>query len=390
MANFFSRTGILLALVSFVFIVSCKQADPSSAPNDMVSGGGNDPVSPIPTDFPPMIIPSDNPMTDAKILLGRHLFYDKNLSVDRSTACASCHITNEAFSDMGNKVSMGFRRQMGDRNAMALANIAYNTNFIWDARFKSLEEHAIGPILHPKEMGNANGKVRDVDTTNPYGGTPTGNDTLFLFQRMRGLGDSSNVDGFVRLATYNKLFKDAFGDTVISLDRIAKAIASFERTFISHDSPFDRYNRGDKNAISDAAKRGFALFIDNSKTNCISCHSGPNFTDNKLHSNGLYYEYPDKGRFVVTKDPKDDGVFKTPTLRNVGLTAPYMHDGSKTTLEDVIKHYAHGGQHNVNQDPLIKPLDLSDNNIRDLADFLLSLSDTKFTTNPGYSNPWNK
>jgi cytochrome c peroxidase len=391
MQTLISRYFILLLCSILVFTTACKESDPSAP-----EGGTKDTENPTSTVENPVVpfsvaLPSiknlnDNVPNQSKILLGRYIFYDKALSVDNTTSCASCHAPSQGFSDQGHSTSRGVGGQMGDRNSMALVNIAFSSHLIWDGRFKTLEEHAIAPILHPKEMGNGSQQPRS--DTSSYGGTPTNNDTLFLFSRMRG-GEGSSTDAFVRRTTYSKLFKEAFGDTVITLPRIGKAIAAFERTMISNQSPFDQYGRGDTGALNVYAKRGLALFYDKTKTNCSNCHSGTLFTDNKMHSNGLYKYYEkDKGRGAFTKKAIDDGVFKTPTLRNVGVTAPYMHDGSFVDLEQVIKHYRNGGAHNTNQDALIKPLNLSDQDVADIAAFLKSLTDTKFMQNPVFSNPW--
>jgi cytochrome c peroxidase len=391
MQTLISRLSILILCSVLIFTTACKQTDPS-APTDGITETENpaskvdDPVIPFNASLPITENFNDNPPNQARILLGRYIFYDKALSTDNSTSCASCHAPSQGFADQGHTTSRGVNGQMGDRNAMAIVNVAFSSHLIWDGRFKTLEEHAIAPILHPKEMGNGSQQPRS--DTSSYGGTPTNNDTLFLFSRMGG-GSGSSTDAFVRKSTYSKLFKDAFGDSVITLNRIARAIASFERTMISNQSPFDDYARGNKAALNDYAKRGLALFLDKTKTNCSSCHSGTLFTDNKMHSNGLYKYYEkDKGLGAFTKKSSDDGVFKTPTLRNVGVSAPYMHDGSFVDLEQVIKHYRTGGAHNTNQDALIKPLNLSDQDVADLAAFLKSLTDTKFMQNPAFSNPW--
>lgn len=393
MQTLFSRYCLIALCSVLLFTTACKESDPSS-PSDgthtsgVPNGPVDDPVVPFAVGLPVIDNFHDNPQNPAKILLGRYIFYDKALSVDNSTSCASCHAPSQGFADKGKPTSRGVLGQMGDRNAMALANIAFSSHLIWDGRFKTLEEHAIAPILHPKEMGNGSQKPSSSDSSG-YGGRPTQDDTLRLFIRMRGDDKSSGADAFIRKSTYNTLFKQVFGDTVISLKRIAIAIAAFERTMISNQSPFDDYARGKKSALNDDAKRGLALFMDKSKTNCTNCHSGTLFTDNKMHSNGLYKFYEkDKGLGALTKKASDDGVFKTPSLRNVSVTAPYMHDGSFADLEAVIKHYRIGGAHNVNQDPSIKPLDLTDQDVADIAAFLQSLTDTKFMANPAFSNPW--
>jgi cytochrome c peroxidase len=190
------------------------------------------------------------------------------------------------------------------------------------------------------------------------------------------------------------MFKDAFGDENITIDRIAKAIASFERTFVSTSSAFDEFNNGKKDALSANALRGYKLFTDGNKTNCLGCHNGANFTDGQFHVNGIAKTTKDKGRAELTGNSEDIGKFRTASLRNAAVTWPYMHDGSisgpnpTAALEAVIRRYSEGGDGRLNQDPKIKKLNLSNQDIADLAAFIQSLTDTKFLHNPALQNPW--
>jgi cytochrome c peroxidase len=344
-----------------------------------------------------IIVPADNPMTAAKIDLGRHLFFDKQLSVDGSTSCATCHDPSGGFSDIrilnGSmaSTSMGFSNRMGTRNAPSLANIAYNSIFTWDGRFKSLEAHAQGPIFNSLEMGNnfSNGRDAAADTVSSgYHSDPGGNDTLFLFKRLNNQTDMAGK-------TMPQLFTAAYGSGSITMWKIANAIACFERTFISTQSTFDRFNNGDESAYkyNPQALHGYELFTDTKKANCISCHSGYNFTDQQFHNNGIGAGVVhDSGRMNITKNSADLFKFKTPSLRNVAVSAPYMHDGRFATLEKVLGNYNVGGtdSHSANLDSKIQPLNLSKDDIADIIAFLTTLNDDKFTVNPQFTNPWGK
>jgi len=391
-----------------------------------------------------MAIPADNKPLDlaAEIELGRHLFYDKAMSVDNSTSCASCHQAGNGFSD-NLPVSMGFNNQHGTRNAPTLTNIGFNTAFTWDGRFPSLEKHAPGPIFNSLEMGNNFSTTQRDTTPSDYNSGPGSNDTLFLFSRLDGGGktrkDSANFQVRTSEANQNSMKTDlsgknyyallnaAWGPVTIqvsdngggaimvkkavafTMDIIAKSIAAFERTMVSTQSAFDRYNRdGDQTAITDDAKEGFKIFIDPAKGNCVSCHSGYNFTDQQYHNNGIngadgISNYPiqnDLGRADISKSSDDNYKFKTPTLRNVGKTAPWMHDGRfpignngvEMGLEDIIRrNYDRKNPAVPGQDPRVKPLGLTGQEIAYLGAFLMTLGDDNFANanNPAYMNPWN-
>jgi cytochrome c peroxidase len=299
-------------------------------------------------------IPADNPITPAKVELGRQLFFDPRLSVDGTVSCATCHNPVMGFTD-GRPSSMGVRGQVGGRSAPSVINLAYAQNGVfWDGRAKSLEDQAKGPIANPIEMANTH---------------------EVLVQRL------NTIPG------YRDQFQLVFGSADITIDNVAKAIAAFERTVISGNSPWDRFMKGDATALSDSAKRGWDLF--QKKANCIACHAGFNLTDNGYHNLGVGFDKsnPDLGRYAVTKAEEDRGRFKTPTLREITYTAPYMHDGSARTLEEVIDLYNKGGIKNPQLDPEMKPLNLSNQEKADLVAFLRSLNGEGWQVKPPIALP---
>ncbi|MDP1948435.1 MAG: cytochrome c peroxidase [Nitrospirota bacterium] len=288
-----------------------------------------------------LVIPADNPLTREKIELGRLLFFDKRLSKDNTIACASCHLPRLAFTD-GRRVSTGIRGLKGDRSAPTSINRVFSQAQFWDGRAASLEEQSIGPFINPVEHGFLN--------------------------------HDEMVEKMKKIPGYRTLFKDVFG-TDITIDAVGKAIASFQRTMLSGNSPADRFDLGqDEKAISPEAQRGLELF--RGKARCTRCHSGFNFTDEKFHNLGIGWDdnTVDLGRYMITKDPDDTGAFKTPTLREIAQTAPYMHDGRFKTLEDVVSFYNQGGIKNPHQDELIIPLGLTDLETHDLVEFLHGLN----------------
>ncbi len=299
------------------------------------------------------MIPADNAITPAKVELGRYLFYSTELSSDGKHSCSSCHSPSAWFCDPGNHWSFGVGGQHGERNAPALINLAWDTAFFWDGRANSLEAQVLVPLYNSVEM--------DDDS-------------------VRIAGTLSN-DGL-----WPGLFERSFGDTSITMTRISQAIASFERTLTSGWSAYDRFAQGDTGAISDAAKRGLALF--DGSANCSRCHSGYNFTDNGYHSTGLDFQYADAGRGYITGNATEMDAFKTPSLRNVALTAPYLHDGRFNTLLQVLEGYNKGGMHNPTQDTLIHPLHFSMQQMEDLVAFLDCLTDSSFVTRTSFSNPF--
>ncbi len=246
------------------------------------------------------VAPGINPMSDAKIELGRMLYHDARLSGNGSLSCASCHNPAKGFAD-GLPKGVGSNGVILGRGSPTLLNAAYFESQFWDGRAETLEDQAKGPIQADKEMNNTPEKV---------------------------------VATLAAIPGYAKLFQEAFGAGP-TFDRVAQAIASFERILVDLDSPFDRWARGDDEAMSDAQKRGLDLF--SGKARCAVCHSGSLFSDKRFHNTGL--GDGDEGRLAVTKDPADQGVFKTPSVRNAAITAPYMHNGRFKTLREVIDHY---------------------------------------------------
>lgn len=279
---------------------------------------------PAPLGLPPVPVPADNPPTAETIALGRKLFHDKSFSRDNTIACASCHDPKTAFTDP-NQFSAGVGKQLGGRHSMTLLNAAYHSTQFWDGRALSLEMQAEFPVRDPLEMAHS------------------------LVGVERRLAASQE---------YVRLFAQAFGPGPITYEMAAKCIASYERTLLSGNSAFDRYQYGgQKAALSESAKRGLELFKDFTLDgpNCISCHrieeKWATFTETRFHNTGVSVDpasgqLGDLGRFEVTREIKDQGGFKVVTLRNVALTAPYMHDGSIKTLEEVVDFYFQGGRKN--------------------------------------------
>lgn len=282
-------------------------------------------------------VPEDNPLTPEKIELGRQLFFDRGLSSDRSISCSSCHKPELAFSD-GFSIAIGIGGRKGNRSAPALINRAYGRSFFWDGRARTIEEQVLQPIQNPVEMN------------------------LTLDELVARL----NADpGYVRD------FRKVFGDE-ISSNRVAQALATFIRTLRSGNSPFDRFQNGEPAALSTEARHGLRLF--RGKANCAACHPGPNLTDELFHNTGVSWGKGDLGRSRVTGNETDRGRFKTPTLREVARTAPYMHDGSIATLDEVIEHYNRGGIDNPHIDPELRPLRLTPEEKQALRAFLESLN----------------
>jgi cytochrome c peroxidase len=288
-----------------------------------------------------VIVPADNPLTKEKVELGRILFFDKRLSKDNTIACASCHIASYAFTD-GKPVSAGIRGLKGDRSAPASINRIFSSVQFWDGRAATLEAQSIGPFANPIEHGFAN--------------------------------HDEMVAKMKKIPGYRKLFQQVFG-TDVTIDGVGKAIASFQRTILSGNSPADRFDQGqEEKVISAAAQKGLILFRE--KARCTKCHSGFNFSDEKFHNLGIGWDNNrvDLGRYMVTKNQEDIGSFKTPTLREIARSAPYMHDGRFKTLEEVVNFYNQGGVKNPHQDNLVIPLELTDQEKQDLVAFLHTLN----------------
>lgn len=327
-------------------LVSCKK-DISGKPNPELPIDVDDSyIYNTPSYFPALNYPNDNKPTRRKFELGKKLFFDKLLSKENAISCGSCHFQNLAFSDSV-QFSIGSAGQLGERNSPTLTNIGYNSNFFWDGGVPTLELQALAPLDNHKEF--------DL----PY-------DSLLL-----RLNNNSN---------YKQLFMAAFNEDA-TLNNYTKALACYQRAFISGNSKYDDYfYRNNSKAFTASELSGFQLFI-NPTIGCNSCHSGFNFTNGGFENNGLSVNYKDAGRYKVTGYIQDLAKFKVPTLRNVALTAPYMHDGSFATLTQVIDHYDSGGQAHSNKSPKVKPLNLTTQQKTDLVNFLKTLTDDEFIKN---------
>jgi cytochrome c peroxidase len=287
--------------------------------------------------------PEDNAPTAARVDLGKKLFFDPRLSGDGNMSCASCHSPLLGWSD-GLGTGKGFKSMVLDRASPTVVNTGYNSIQMWDGRKKSLEDQAMGPMEASAEMNM---------------------DTVRLF---KWLNES---------AGYRALFASAYPGQPIDAGTLSKAIASFERTVVSNSSPFDAWVAGNRAALTPEQVKGFALFIDPKKANCTACHSGPNFTDNGFHNLGLASygkDNPDVGRFAQRPVASMKGAFKTPTVREATRTAPYFHDGSARTLEELVEFYAQGGVVKTNRSPSMKELPLNAEEKAQLVAFMNALS----------------
>lgn len=333
----------------------------------------------VPPGFPALRVPADNPLTADKVELGRHLFFDTRLSGNGTQSCASCHDPARAFTD-GLATPLGSTGEPGRHNAMSLVNVAYTSTLTWAALTTSLEDQALVPMFgtHPLELATHEGEL------------------------------------LARLATepgYTDLFARAFPDEPVTITSVTRAIASFERTILSGDSPFDRFLAGDRSALTASEERGLALF-ESERLGCTNCHAGFTFSaaigdDSRFFNTGLYnvdgrgaYPAVDRGLVEATGDPAHVGRFKPPTLRNVALTAPYFHDGSAATLDEVLDAYARGGRLITDGpnagDGAASPLKsvfitgfaLTADERTDVLAFLTSLTDEGIATNPLLQRPW--
>ena len=292
--------------------------------------------------------PANNQPTPERIELGRTLFFDPRLSGSDWISCATCHNPTMGWSD-GLPTMMGHNMKSGTRKTPTLTNIGYSKIFMWDGQFRTLEQQALGPISSDKEM---NQQLSDL------------------------------VGELHRIPAYKEMFKKAYPGEMLSSATIGKALAAYQRTIISSDAPFDRWIKGSKDAISQPAKRGFALF--EGKAKCVSCHQGFNFIDNGFHNIGVrpHPGVVDKGRYTQRMVGVNLGAFKTPTLRNFSLHAPYMHNGIYKTLDEVVEHYNRGGDVKDNLDPNMSPrgLGLTKQEVADLVEFLETLTEDRVST----------
>ena len=352
---------LICFLLSTILLFSCKKEgciDPIALnynPDAHINNGSCEYITTTPYHvitpygFPDMIIPEDNPMTVEGIELGRKLFIDPILSGDGTQSCISCHLQSANFSDT-NQFSTGINGMHGNRNASTIINAGWNNSNFWDGRAITLEEQAFSPVVDPIEM----------------------NDTW------------SNVENKLNSnSEYIQLFKQAYNIDYIDSTHVVMAIAQFERTLISNNSKFDKYSRGEE-VFTKSELNGFAIF-NSEKGDCFHCHGTSLFTDNLFHNNGLDVEpFLDLGLGKITENTNDNGKFKTPTLRNIEVSAPYMHDGRFATLEKVIEHYDSGGHFSSTVDPLMKKLgvglNLTNQEKSDLIDFLKTLTDYDYIT----------
>jgi len=332
-----------LFLILFLLVAACGK-DPLSLPENAA-------LMKVPVGFPVPDFPPDNEFSEARWTLGRKLFFDPVMSRDSSVSCASCHNPRFAFSDSV-AFSLGTDSAVGVRNTLPLANVAYHPYFMREGGDASLEMQI---LTHIREHNEFDFNI------------------LLIAERMQE--DSS----------YRRLSMEAY-NRVPDPFVITRALATFERSFISGNSPYDSfYYKGDMDAIPAGAIRGFVLF-NSDKAGCSECHGGFNLTGYAFKNNGLYKEYADPGRFKLTGLEEDRALFKTPSLRNVAVTAPYMHDGSFKSLEEVVEHYNSGGQGHPNQDPHVRPLGLTPEERAELVAFLRSLTDEEFINDPRFQN----
>jgi len=290
----------------------------------------------------PIPFPADNPMTAEKIALGRKLFFDKRLSNDNTVACVDCHFPEKAFTD-GKAISDGVGGQHTERNAPSILNSAYLPSIMFDGELKTLEMQVIVPIQEHSEMAS---------------------NMLQLIKELRAIPEYE--------AAAKRIFNRSFDPWVLT-----RSIAAFERSLVSQNSPYDRYLAGDSLAMTVSQRRGLRLFSD--ELYCIECHPGPHFTTYSTENNGLYVDYgKDQGRYRINNLESDIGLFKVPSLRNLILTSPYMHDGSIKTLNEVLDHYVKGGAKHPNQSKKVTAFTISDQQRKDLLNFFEALTDTSY------------
>lgn len=372
------RTGIILILILMTAFWSCTKDKPDPVPPvscDYCGCSTPDFSNTTPADLeipgfiPAMPVPTDNPITEEGVELGRFLFWDKQLSLDGTISCGDCHMPEFGFSDPA-QFSSGVNGALGVRQSMSLVNLAWADFYFWDGRAATLEELVFHPIIDPIEMSETVGGVLEKIESD---------------------------------SQYPPMFEQAFGSSCVDSVRIAKAVAQFLRTMVSFNSDLDNVLYGPGNWTAEQFN-GFELFqleggdpADGQGgqwgADCFHCHGGSFnfFTDHQLHNNGLDSVFTDQGAYAVTGNMLDMGRFKTPSLRNIEVTAPYMHDGRFSTLEEVIGHYNTGGVPSATIDPFMKytqgGLQLSPQDQSDIIEFLKMLTDEEFLNNPAFTNP---
>lgn len=327
-------TKISIGLIAMATLFSCAKMDDLPQEKFEVI---------IPSHFPEMPIPFDNPITEEKVVLGRKLFFDPRLSYNNTVSCASCHKASFAMSD-NDPFSEGVDGKVTLRNSTPLFNLAYHPSFFRDGGSPTLEMQIIGPIENPLEMNIA---------------------IIDLANKLNQHGE------------YRSLTKKAFGTGEVTPYIITRSLAAYMRTFISGNSRYDQFLLGNATALSSQEKEGLSLF--EGKANCISCHNGFNLTNFQFENNGLYANYADQGRGTITSNPLDNGKYRVASLRNVAITFPYMHDGSLVTLDDVLEHYNAGGANHPNKSNKIVPLNLTQQEKEAIISFLGSLTDNTFS-----------
>lgn len=333
-----------LALAVAFATLSASGASAVDAKSEVVKSGSYELKLPLGLQADSAYVPDDNPLSADKVTLGKLLFFDRRLSKDDTVSCATCHNPYHGFGDP-DRVSTGVGFLTGGRNSPTVINRLFSAEQFWDGRAKDLEEQSHGPLTNPVEMAMA-----------------SHDDVVKEVGRLQG---------------YKPLFEKAFGDDAVTMPRIAQAIASYERTVLAGNAPYDRYKAGDEGAMSAQQVKGMELF--EGKANCATCHVSFNFTDEMYHNLGVGWDanakkLADLGRYDVTQKDVNKGQFKTPTLRNVTETAPYMHDGSEATLREVMVLYDRGGNANPNLDAKMKPLNLTDDEIDALVAFMYALT----------------
>ena len=332
--------GLMLVAAGCAGLMQSKRANAPALPRERLQSGVTLEL-PVGLQAGAAYVPETNPITAEKVALGRLLYFDKRLSKDDTVSCATCHDPAHAWAEP-RKTSTGVGGKVGERNAPTVINRLFSKEQFWDGRGADLEDQALGPLVNPIEMA-----------------MPSHAAVVAKVQGITG---------------YAPLFAKAFGTPQVTGERIGQAIASFERTVVAGNSPFDRHQAGDRTAMSDAAVRGMAIF--NGKGNCVTCHAGFNFTDESYHNLGvgMLAKKPDLGRVKVSKARSETGAFKTPTLRNVSQSGPYMHDGSEATLADVVAYYDRGGNTNPYISKEMRPLGLVEGERTDLVAFLEALT----------------
>lgn len=350
---------IIFMVIGFV-IASCEKDSGSEAKPDVTPN-----PTPMSVSYPAwvkifagdMAVDSSNLLTVEGVALGRKLFYEPMLSNTQTMSCATCHLQEHGFTDP-NPFSKGTNNQLGDRNAMQIINLAWSKEMFWDGRSSDLVHQAFGPVVNPIEMANTWQEVTNRLSNHPQ---------------------------------YPSLFKAAFGSTQIDSNKVAKAIAQFEKTLVSFNSRFDKYYfEGDTTVFSESEKRGLQVFM--KKGDCNHCHTDVLLTDNAFRNNGLDLTIKDKGLGAVTGKSADDGKFKVPTLRNIEVTGPYMHDSRFKTLMEVVEFYnsgVHPNSPNIdeNMEIIVKGINLTNQEKQDLVAFMKTLTDQQFLTNPAFKKP---